>query len=46
MPNKALAECLSTHFVTNTDCVGLNSPFKSSETELSVDDRVDMSIDK
>ena len=46
VPNKAMAESLSSHFVATTDSLGLNSSSKSSETDLSVDDRVDMSIEK
>ena len=46
VPNTAIAECPNSHFVTITDSLGLNSTSKSSETDLSVDDRVDMSIEK
>ena len=44
--DKAIAECLNSHFVSITDSLGLNTSFKSSETDLSLDDRVDMAIDK
>ena len=44
--DKAIAECLNSHFVNTTDSLGLNSSFKSSETDVSVDDRINMAIDK
>ena len=44
--DKAIAKCLNYHFVNITDSLGLNSSFKSSEADLSVDSRVDMAIDK
>ena len=44
--DKAIAECLNCHFVSITDSLGLNASFKSSETDSSVDDSVDMAIDK
>ena len=43
---KAIADCLNSRFVKITDSLGLNTSFKSSETDLSVDDRVDVAIDK
>ena len=46
LDDKAIAECLHSHFVSITDSLGQNTSFKSSETDLSVDDRVDMATDK
>ena len=46
VPNTAIAKCLTSHFVTIKDSIGLNSSCKSSETDLSVDDRVDTAMDK
>ena len=40
--DKAIAECLSSHFVKITDSLGLNESFRSSENDLSVEDRADM----
>ena len=44
--DKAIAECLNSHFVGITDSLGLNAFSKTNETDVSVDNRVDMSIDK
>ena len=44
--DKAIAECLNSHFVNITNFLDQNSSFKSSETDLSVDNRVDIAIDK
>ena len=46
VPNKAMAESLNSHFVAITDSLGLNSSSKSSEADLSVDDTVDIAIEK
>ena len=39
--DRAIAECLNSRFVSNTDSLSLKY-FKSGETDSSVDDRVDM----
>ena len=44
--DKATSECLNFHFVNITDSLGLNPSFKSNRADLSVDDRIGMSIDK
>ena len=44
--DKAIAECLNSHFVNITDSLGINRSFKSNGTEINMDDRIEMAIHK
>ena len=44
--DKIIAECLNTHIVNFTDSLGLNPSFKNNETDLSMEESIDMAIAK
>ena len=41
-----IAECLNTHFVKITDSLGIGQSFKINETDLSMEDSIDMALAK
>ena len=44
--DKIIAECLNTHFVNITDSLGLDPSFKINETDLSMEESIDMALAK
>ena len=41
-----IAECLNTHFVNITDSIGIDPSFKINETDLSMEESIDMALAK
>ena len=44
--DKIIAECLNTHFVNTTDSLGIDPSFKINETDLSMEESIDMALAK
>ena len=44
--DKIIAVCLSTHFVNITDSLGIDPSFKINETDLSIEESIDMALAK
>ena len=44
--DKIIAECLNAHFVNITDSLGIDQFFKINETDLSMEESIDMALAK